>query len=450
MRRSAWLALLVVGPWVHGCGGDSASPIGTGDAAQPPSDAAAEGHASDTGVTDGGPPDASRNDAAPDASFSDGPDSSAPESGAPDGQPPDAGGCTRLPAPPDRVRKLVVSHPFDASQNPSKDFEVFDLSTSGVITPTGTHFTMGTTNAGRIVFTPDGTVGIVAQDDGSLGVFTFDASGSPHVVAAAYTGSFYASRLVMDPSGARAYVLDDQTRSNGGGIYTIAIGCDGTPTDEGLTEAATLPAGLGLLGGGLAVVAAKDFGSAPSGNDAFLVTWPANPSVLGQANPFGDTQALVSDLAVTEDGLYALIGDNNGFSGIPNRIGIVGIQPSALSSVQVLSPIDDPEAIVASPFDDTLIVTSGFGNAIDVVDSTSGAMPPFSLRGPLTYNGPAPQLPGPAVMVAVGSLEGLALVGENLGVRKVQFAPGSSVTDLGLTTVGSTTAAIVGAIGVQP
>jgi hypothetical protein len=53
-------------------------------------------------------------------------------------------------------------------------------------------------------------------------------------------------------------------------------------------------------------------------------------------------------------------------------------------------------------------------------------------------------------MVNQGSLAGLVLVSENLGVRKVQFAKGGKVTDLGLTTFGGASTDIVGAVGVQP
>ena len=44
----------------------------------------------------------------------------------------------------------------------------------------------------------------------------------------------------------------------------------------------------------------------------------------------------------------------------------------------------DPESLVASPFDDTVLVMSGFDNAFYVLDGTDSGNPPFKQRvGPL-------------------------------------------------------------------
>jgi len=44
----------------------------------------------------------------------------------------------------------------------------------------------GRATEGEIVFTADGTLGLVALEDGSVGVFRLDASGSPTVVHASF------------------------------------------------------------------------------------------------------------------------------------------------------------------------------------------------------------------------------------------------------------------------
>ena len=93
-------------------------------------------------------------------------------------------------------------------------------------------------------------------------------------------------------------------------------------------------------------------------------------------------------------------------------------------------------------------MVSGFGDAVFVVDRGTGAQP-FSVRGEPTYVGASPQLPSAAVMIERGTLDGLVLIAENQGVRRMQLATGG-VTDLGLTTLGSGTDAITGALGVQP
>jgi hypothetical protein len=394
----------------------------------------------------------------------------------------DSSTCHATPGAADRARKVVISHPYDKSQNASGDFEVWDLSQAGTLSQPKVHFTLGPTTLGMIAFTPDGSVGLVAEDDGTLGVFRFDASGTPVVVSASLKGSYYATGVVMDPGGARAYVLDDQTVDNGGGIYTVAIACDGTLMDEGLLVPADLPAGVLPLSGGDAVVLAKNLRGVPAlmdgsvaiadagydawpfdagpeagpppghGNDAVLVSWPAANKVSGFADPFGDDLAIVSTGALTQDGRYALLGDNSQFSGVPNRVGIVRVTATGIAAAGIVQNVNDPETLLASPFDDTVLVTSAFGNALFVIGATGDAGVPFAMQSPLAYAGAAPQLPGPAVMISRGGLTGRVLVAENQAIRQVQFAQHGSVTDLGPTVTGNVNdfTSIVGAIGVEP
>jgi hypothetical protein len=118
---------------------------------------------------------------------------------------------------------------------------------------------------------------------------------------------------------------------------------------------------------------------------------------------------------------------------------------------QVLTPVEDPLSIVMSPFDDAALVASGFGDALIALDYAPQAAMPFSVRGPLTYVGARPELPGHAVMISTGALRGLVFVAENLGVRRVRFAAGGVVTDLGKTATGASGFEnITGAIGIQP
>jgi hypothetical protein len=132
-------------------------------------------------------------------------------------------------------------------------------------------------------------------------------------------------------------------------------------------------------------------------------------------------------------------------------VGVVRIESSGLTGVQVLTPLEDPYAIVTSPYDDAALVVSGFGNDLHLLsyDPDDGTTP-FVDNGPPTYQGGAPQLPGKAVMIERGDLTGRVLLTEYNGVRQVTFRQGGTIVDHGLTTFGGGTESNVGAIGVQP
>jgi hypothetical protein len=369
----------------------------------------------------------------------------APDAGA---TPDAAASCPRTPGAADRARKVVVSHPFGADQNA---YEVLDLATDGTLAQTGTTFDLGRSTVGEIAFTPDGEVGLVVQEDGSIGVFRFDGD-TPAVVDSHWTdGDLYATSIVMDPGGAVAYVLDDQWRENGGGVYRVAIGCDGALTSMGLWFASKLPGGLAMRGDRFLLAATDVDGSTP-GDDAHSLDRNVDPPArTAGVDAFGDDDDIVGSTAITNDQQHFLIGDNNSFGTAPNRVAVVGIgaDGDALAAEQLISPLEDPIALLPSPFGDVVLAVSGFGNAVFVLTQHAGA-PPFTNDGELTYTGAAPQLPGGAVQISQGTLRGLALVAENLGVRRIQMAGGGTVTDLGLLSLGSGSDAITGSIGVQP
>jgi hypothetical protein len=352
--------------------------------------------------------------------------------------------CPRVAPTGPHARKIVVSHPYTASSDPANVYRVLSLSADGALTATDTTFELGRSTLGEIVFTPDGEVGLVAQEDGSLGVFRFDDTGAPVVVHARFDGAFYAAKVVMSAGGDVAYVLDNQWRENGGGIYRVAIGCDGTLTDLGRWAPSKLPAALHVFGE-RAVVAAADWDASLPGEDAQLVAWGDPPARTAGADAFGDDDAIVAGTALTADARFFLVGDNSQFSGVANRIAVVQITDDALAPVQVLTPFEDPIALVASPFDDVVLALSGFGDAAFVIDRDDDAAQPFTVRGELDYVGASPQLPGAAVLAG-----DLALVAENVGVRRVRFEGGGTVTDLGLTALGDGVEAIVGTLGVTP
>jgi hypothetical protein len=359
-------------------------------------------------------------------------------------------GCPRAPAAAERARWVVVSHPFAAGGGDGNRYSVLALPESGELSMTGTSFTMGTGSGGTIAFTPVGEIGVLAQKDGSVGIFRLEDDGSVTVIEAAYDGSFYAASVVADPAGTHVWVLDAQWRESGGGIYRLDLDCDGAVIGDSLVAPSKLPYAMVMRDATHALVGAHDVLSSGTGDDAHLLRLDGAPAALAGADAFGDDEAIVASGALTANGRHFLLGDNSAFSGIPNRVAVVSVDGDTLAPVQVITPIEDPVAIVTSPFDDAAIVASGFGDAIFVLDYDEGAATPFTLRGELPYTGTPPQLPGAAVLVHRGTLEGLALLAENVAVRRIRFEGGGTVTDLGPTVVGAGVENVVGAIGLTP
>lgn len=359
--------------------------------------------------------------------------------------------CPRLAGPADKPRFVVVSHPFAGAGQKATDFEVLALSSEGALTSTGTHFSLGVAVDGDIVFTPDGEIGVVAQDDGTLGVFRVNAGGTIEVIHAAFTGSFYAARVVASERGDTMYVLDSQWRNNGGGIYRIRIGCDGKLTDEGLIAASKLPYAMALLGSGRALVAAQDLLSSQPGHDAHVLDLD-KAQVLAGADAFGDDEAIVSDLVVTHDGRHALLADNSAYStNGGNRVAVVAVDATggSVSPVQILKDLKDPVGFAVSPYDNAALVLGAQADSIWVLDYAPQGNPPFALRGKLTAT-TSTLLPSVAVMLERGKLTGRVLIAENVSLRQVQFKPDGSVEEIAIYDFGSGVKAIPGVLGVQP
>ena len=367
-----------------------------------------------------------------------------------DGMPDSATMCPRTAPSADRVRHVVISHPYDHATNKSNQWEVLDLSPTGTLSRPNRMFTMGRATIGDVAFTPDGKVGLAVQDeDGSLGVLTLDDGGVRTAITPKLApASFYASKVVMAPSGDHAYILDDQWRENGGGIYRVDIACDGTVTDKGLVAPAKLAGALAFVPGtSHAVLAAVDIGTSTPGASTHLLDWAEPPTWLGGSNAFGDDLAIVAGSALTADAKHFLIGDNNQYSGLPNRVAIVEVTASGMANPTVISNLMDPLELVASPYGDVVLVVCGLANAFYVIDNEATG---WKLRGEVTYMGTRPQLPSGAVRIDAGMLRGNALVAELQGVRRVELAAGGTVIDHGLFDLGGATENVAGAIGVTP
>ena len=354
--------------------------------------------------------------------------------------------CPRPLAAADRVRYGAIGLPYTADADPSNAWEIVAISTTGGVTFGVDTFTMSRQPLGEVVFTPDGEVGLVAQDDGTIGVFTVGAAGEATVVHAGFEGSFYAHRVVMDPEGEMAWVLDVNFPENGGGLYAVSIGCDGSLRDLGLIAETKLFYDLELRSPGLAVAYAKTFLDAPFAYDLHKITLAPIDATGGVDAFTADDDAIVADLALTMDKQFALVADNNAF-GTGNRIAVVDVVPATPTFVQMLT-VEDPVSIAVSPFDDVVIVSSGFADAAVVVEYDAGTSPPFGAPVEMTYVGNAPELPGNLVTIYRGSLEGRAFLAELSGIRRLEFEGGGQVTDLGLVKRGDGVENIVGALGI--
>lgn len=360
-----------------------------------------------------------------------------------------SGTCTRTgTTPDDHVRNVVVSHPFDADGNKATAFELLTLGTDGSLTRTGTFFSMGTALDSDIAFTPDGDIALVAQDDGTIGSVRFYPTG-PVVAETGFKGDFYASAITMDPSGTRAYVLDEDTAANGGGVFAVDIGCDGKLTSKGLV----VPGGTArrmtfVPSTQQAVLAAGGAFDAPDGSDTHLVDFSgAAPSRVASGSGFGDGGAIVSSVAVMPDGKFALAADEGIIVG--NRVAVIAL-PS-MTNAQVFT-LSNPAEIVASPFDNAALLLSSDGtDAIRLAGYTPDAAAPLTIHGEIAYVNGKPQLPSSAAVITRGTLKGRVLVAENVGVRSVNLQPDAGATDVGFVSFddGGLTS-VVGVIGVEP
>jgi len=383
----------------------------------------------------------------------------------PDLQPPADGGgtsdgatpnpCPRLPGPADAPRYVVVAHPFVAGGGKkSPSFEVLLLSKDGKLSKTGETFTLDAAAVGgEIVFTPDGKVALAALEGGTVGVISLDAAGKATVIEKALKTTAYTSRVVMGPEGRRAYLLSSQWRRHGGGVYSVKINCDGTITEEGLVAASKLPYAMTLVGApapSRALVVAKDILGSKAGDDVHLIGLGASWSLLAGVDAFGDDEAIVSAAALTPDERFLLVADNAGFSATGgDRVAVVELAGNTLKATQVIKPIGDPAAIVASPHGNAALVLGAMSNTIALLSYDPAAAPPFKLAAAPQITG-KPQLPTDAVMIRRGTLNGRVLITENQSIRQLQFETSGALKEIELFSLGSGMTAIPGAIGIQP
>jgi hypothetical protein len=341
-------------------------------------------------------------------------------------------GCRATPGAADRARTALVSLPYDASGGQADTWMVLDLSTDGTLTERE-QITMGRATGGEVVYTPDGSLALAVTADGGVAVYDTRAGAVVHESA---TSGYYAGRIVVDPTGEIAWIIDGNWANNGGGVYRVPIDC--TTGELGAGERvleSKLPADLLWLDTG-AIVVGREIGGAAATDDLARLTWDP-PAWVDGVDVFGDNDAVVTDAAIVGD--WILVADNSEFSGVPTRVGRVHLGDTLTVSDAV--DVEDPMSIV--PFDDgtaRALVASGYGDAYFVLDADAGEAARVSASGV--------QLPSAMSALRRGGLAGRVWASEVGGVRQLQL--GDTVEDLGVYSLGGGMTGLPGAVGVEP
>lgn len=359
--------------------------------------------------------------------------------------------CNRVAAAADRTRYVVIARPYDTNGGQANAYEVLSLTSDGTLaqmTPP-TLFTLGgRASTGTIAFTPDGKVGYVAfNEGGKIGIFSLADDGTPTVIDPGFAGAAYPGAVVVDASGDTLYIVDQNTRANGGGIYAATIRCDGTLTDRGLVAAARSPVGIAFRGS-TAVIGARDLLDRETlGDEVHLANLGATPPVrIAGGDAFGDDDQVMAQFALSADGNTVFIGDNN-FAGV-GRLGIATLTDSSVTFAATITDVFDPGGLAVSPFGDVAIVSAAQANRIFQIDKL-GPSSTWRKVQVTTMNG-NPQLPADMVSLDRGMLRGHVWVSENTSIRHVRFTQAGAVEDLGSLAFGSGLQNIPGAIGITP
>lgn len=359
-----------------------------------------------------------------------------------------APGCGRMPASADRTRYVVVARPYTASGGQASAYEVLSLSADGSLTqmsPPKLFFLGGRASTGTIAFTPDGKVGFVAfNEGGKIGVFSLDADGTPTVIHDGFDGAAFPAALTVSADGDTLWIVDRNTRNNGGGIYAATIECDGTLTDRGLVAAARSPVGIAFRGS-TAVISARDLlDHEVLGDEVHLATLGATPVRLGGGDAFGDDDQVMTQFALSADGTTVFVGDGN-FSGA-NRVGIATLGDSSVTFAGTVTDVSDPGGLAVSPFGNVALVSAAQGNALFKLDKDSGG----AWRKTAVATPSPPQLPADMVGLDRGTLRGHVWISENTSIRHVRFTQAGDVENVGSLVFGSGLENIPGAIGITP
>lgn len=339
---------------------------------------------------------------------------------------PSPSGCRATPVA-DGERLLVVALPYDSGGAPVDVWAPMRLGLDGLVTDPGTRWTAPRSVFGEVRWTPDGSLGFVAADDGSLAVFDADGGGSE-------SGDWYAEDVLIDPSGERLWIVDPNWPENGGGVYAAEIDCDtGALAPATKVVETKLAARLVAHADGPLLVHAD-----PAG-DFVVSRFDADAGTLEQLSSLQLPDAVISTAALSLDGAWLAVGENSEFSGVPTRVALFEVATGAVQVVQS----GDPVALLPAP-DGRFLAMDGYGNGGHWIARSGDT---WSVGAGPAWLDPRPALPGVGAWIGRGALAHLALVGETGGVRGVDLDTGD---DQGLLWSGAGLAGLVGSVGVQP
>ena len=349
-----------------------------------------------------------------------------------------AEGCHADPLPSDTPRQGLVAFPYA----PDEDWGAFALSAEA-FTAEDRGLALGRGYSGHGAFTPDGTVGLVADDSGSLSSLWVEGD-TISLVSTGWDGGLYAQGVAMHPSGEWAVVADPDWPDSGGGLYRVEIDCESgallgaTRFASGKNPGppARLPSDPDVF-----VLSAREVDGTPDGTTVHLVD-ATTGELLSSADAFGDTDTIVGDVAFSFDGRALFVTDINEFSGNPTRIAILAVEDLSLTPVEVLE-VPDPIALLAWPWEGAgMLVLDGYGNKLWKIWPDGDSWTASSALTGL-------QLPGAVVGITRGSGRGRALVSEVGGLRLVILDEQGGVSDGGIVLDAPDTESMPGAMALQ-
>ncbi len=354
-------------------------------------------------------------------------------------------GCRADRGPADAARLGLLSFPYDDGGGQADTWRQLRLD-QGLLTVPADAPDLGRATGGRGVFTPDGSVAVVATSDGALSTWNADDGSSP---TTGFDQGPYAGFLAMHPSGEHGFVADVNWPENGGGLYRFQLDCDdgGITGTTQLLEAKAAAAVLRRPGhADQFALVARELPGSPSGSTVHLLDLSGEtPLLLSSADAFGDEDIIVSDAAWDFEGEHLLVADYNEWNDQPTRVAVLRAQGDSLVAVDVVE-VDDPVAIVTAPWPQaSALVLDGYGNRVLELARTGDPDAPFALAGTVA----SASLPGAAVGVRRGPDRGTVLVVENQGVRAVLLQEGGGAQDLGMATSFDGLAGIPGGIALQ-
>lgn len=225
-------------------------------------------------------------------------------------------------------------------------------------------FEMGRATMGKVHLSSDATWGIVAQENGSAGIFSIaDQMVSvidPEWIPTYDNATLYISKLWLDPAQDKIWFVDGNLYDKGG-LYKVDLDC----TTKQLGDVQKIFASKN--GGPISFIDHHNLDMLFVGKDINgqqLIGFTEDANVLLSGTVFPDDQAIFS--AMTTNGTDILISDNNEFSGVGDRVAHLTLTDDGFVEENLFS-VENPMAMAFA--EHLALIASGFGNAIYLYDS---------------------------------------------------------------------------------